>query len=240
MDKKSKHFLFFSETIADETLVLGNDEVAHMTSVLRFKEGDPISVTDGAGTIYSCTVEKLKKSNALCSIQSSQFIKRPSPQIHMYISLPDKDRMERVCEQLPPLNVSKIIPVVAEHCRKPWWSTRWYKSEERFNRIIVSSMKQSFNPYITSFQEPISFDDALVEAQGTVLYGDEDGKKLSQLKPVLTERTTSIFIGPPGGFSECERTNFIERAAHPFNLGLYRLRTELAATTAAALLTELF
>lgn len=240
MDKKSKHFLFHSESIAQETLVLGSDEVAHMINVLRFKEGDAISVTDGKGTIYSCTVEKLKKSNALCSIQGSTLIAQPKPIITAYIGLPDKDRMERVCEQLPPLNVTRIVPVINEHCRKPWWDTRWYKSEERFNRIIISSMKQSFNPYITSIEKPIPFSEAVAQASGTLLWGSEAGKKLSSFASALSSEELSLFIGPPGGFSDEEKSTFLEREAVPFNLGLYRLRTELAATTAVALLTELY
>lgn len=240
MDKKSKHFLFHSESIAKETLVLGTDEVAHLISVLRFKEGDAISVTDGKGTIYSCIVEKLKKSNALCSIQSSTFTEQPSPKITVYLGLPDRDRVERVCEQLPPLNVSCIIPVICEHCRKPWWETRWYKSEERFNRIIISSVKQSFNPYITTFEKPTHFQDALSHAEGSVLWGAEDGQKLSSFSNSLSKDDISIFIGPPGGFSETEKHTLIANKATPFNLGLYRLRTELAATAAVSLLTELY
>ncbi len=234
---KSDHFLFYSSEISDQVLVLGVDEVAHLTQVLRFTEGDEILVTDGNGTIFECRIEKMKRDRALCSILSQKSLASDSPSITVYIGVPDRDRIETLCEELPPLGVIKVVPVITQHCQKNWWDNRWDKCEERFGRKVIASIKQSHNPFSMTIDFPISFPLALEAAQGTVLYCDETGTTLANVfaDPIPTD--VSIFVGPPGGFSDEEKT-ILKKFGTAIGLGPWRLRTELAAVTAVSLVNQ--
>lgn len=233
---KSDHFLFYSTEISKEVLVLGSDEVAHITTVLRFGVGDEIKVTDGEGTIFECRIEKMKRDMALCSILTREIQTRATPEITLFVGVPDRDRMETLCEELPPLGVSKVIPVITQHCQKNWWGNRWTKSNERFQRKMIASIKQSHNPFFMKVEQPISFEEALEQMSETVLYCDEKGTKLSEI-PSISEGTVSVVVGPPGGFTDEEKATLSEKAT-ALALGPYRLRTELAAVTATSLVNQ--
>ncbi len=234
---KSDHFLFYTNDVSDQVLVLGSDEVAHITTVLRFGEGDEIQVTDGKGTIYSCKIEKMKRDRALCAILSRKKDIQKRPHITLYVGVPDRDRIETLCDELPPLGVSKIIPVITTHCNKSWWSKQWAKSHQRFERKIISSVKQSLNPFMMSVEKPIEFSKAIEIAQGEILYCDEHGATFAELTSEITPKEISLFIGSPSGFSE-EELEVLKSRGKSLALAPYRLRTELAATSAISLINQ--
>lgn len=234
---RSDHFLFYSTEISDQVLVLGSDEVAHLTQVLRFSEGDEILVTDGVGTIFDCRIEKMKRDRALCSILSKKTTPSDSPSITVYVGVPDRDRIETLCEELPPLGVIKVIPVITQHCQKNWWDGRWDKCEERFGRKIIASIKQSHNPFAMTIDFPITFAEAISSAEGTVLFCDETGATLNTVPVVSKPSGVSVFVGPPGGFSDSEKA-LLAKCGSPIALGPWRLRTELAAVAAVSLVNQ--
>lgn len=235
---KDSHFLFHSTCISETALILDSDEVTHLSSVLRFSEGDEIQVTDGNGRVYECTIRKMKRDSVLCEIRSSHLVAEKTPNITLAIGFPDKERFDMLCETLPPLGVRTIIPLITDHCRKPWWDTRWEKSQERFNRKIISSMKQSRNPYQTTVTTPMKSCDVVNIFSPTTLIADPNGQTAHQLLQAEHEKIT-VLIGPPGGFSEQEHALFCTHGAQPLFLGTWRLRTELAAITAASLCAQM-
>ncbi len=237
---KDTHFLFYTEHIQNNALFLDSDEVAHIANVLRFKEGDELRVTDGIGTLFNCRIEKLKRDSALCAILQTEEVSPRTPQLTAYIGIPDREKFDTLCEQLPPLNVSTIVPVMTEHCRKPWWDNKWEKHQERFKRKAVASMKQSLNPFLTTITKPITFQEALEQAEGIKLYGNENGSSLNQLNLSKSEADYSLFVGPPGGFSSDEKEQLETQKFIPMALAPYRLRTELAAVAGISLLNQLY
>jgi 16S rRNA U1498 N3-methylase RsmE len=52
MNRKDTHFLFFSRNINENTVLLDDAEMAHISNVLRFCEGDEIQITDGEGNVF--------------------------------------------------------------------------------------------------------------------------------------------------------------------------------------------
>jgi 16S rRNA (uracil1498-N3)-methyltransferase len=237
---KDSHFLFYTTTIREKVLMLDSGEVTHISQVLRFGEGDEITVSDGKGTLYQTQIVKLKRDSALCSIKTTEKIAPQDKKVKVYVGIPDKEKFDLLCEMLPPLGVSEIIPVITEFTQKSWWSKKWDKSLERCNRKVISSMKQSFNPYICKISEPIKFDDIINTISNSVfLFGDENGSLLSEVDEAVTESNDfSLFVGPPGGFSDGESEKLREVGAG-VKLGSYRLRTELAAVSLASFVNQL-
>ncbi|MCL1947964.1 MAG: RsmE family RNA methyltransferase, partial [Chitinivibrionia bacterium] len=85
MSKKDAHFLFFSENINGNAILLDSEEVAHISNVLRFCEGDEIRITDGKGNVFESKIVKMKRDSALCEIISSKFYKPLSCEITLAV-----------------------------------------------------------------------------------------------------------------------------------------------------------
>ena len=227
MNRKDSHFLFFSENINGNAVLLDGDETSHISNVLRFCEGDEIQVTDGKGNIFTSKIVKMKKDSTLCEIISPRFCEPIFPEITVAVGLPEKEKLEDICEMLAPLGVKRIVPLISQNCRKNYLDGRWEKVLQRCRRKIVSSVKQSLNPYICEILPPIKPTDFISGCELNLL-ADPDGEAV--LKD-LTAKSLCIFIGPPAGFSHDE-TDLLSQGAVKFSLGKYRLRSELAAVVA--------
>jgi 16S rRNA (uracil1498-N3)-methyltransferase len=230
--KKSEHQLFFSSDINKDRVVLDADEMHHARNVLRFGSGDLIFVTDGKGTIYSCRTNKqAPESTALVVVDKKQ-CSRQSPEISLFVGLPERDAFESLLDNITALEVSRIVPVICDYCQKSWWDeSHWEKYLIRFNRILISAIKQSHNPFLPMMEKPIDFSAALDKIEGTCLVADQNGSGLStRLETAGYFSTCSCYVGPPGGFSPEEMETLVRIGGIKVKVAEYRLRTELAAT----------
>jgi len=237
LSKTDKHFLFFSEHISENSILLDRDETAHLTGVLRFGEGDEIQITDGFGCIYNCRIEKMKKDSTLCEIISTRIVEPLSYEITLAVGMPDKDKFEQICETANPLGVKKIIPLITERCDKKLFDGRFEKIKERCERKIISSSKQSLNPYLTIIENPIKLSDFVSDCELNLL-ADFYGKSIFEvIDKNKLPKSMCIFVGPPAGFSDSEIEN-LTKFCKKIYLGKYRLRTELAAISAVSAISH--
>jgi 16S rRNA (uracil1498-N3)-methyltransferase len=224
--------LFFSQNINGNAVLLDVDEVAHISNVLRFCENDEIRITDGIGNIFDCKIIKMKKDSALCEIISSNFYEPISCKITLAVGMPDKEKIETICEMLAPLGVKKIVPLITKNCQKNYSDERWQKVVQRCERKIISSIKQSLNPYVTTIESPVSLSDFKSECQLNRL-ADIGAKSINEvIQKEKMPQSICVFVGPPSGFSQ-EEINMLSKCVK-ISLGKYRLRSELAAISAAA------
>ena len=230
---KSEHFLFYSCRQDENRLFLDPDETHHVYAVLRLCPGDPIAVTNGAGTIFNCIIDSISKSSCICSIKDQKQYPAQQPPLWFFIGLPDRNCFENVCEYLVPLGISRIIPLECDYCQKGWWKQSWEKQSRRFREKIIVAGKQSHNPHFTTLLAPQAFTEALNTAPEKILVAMESGQLLDK-NNIGTSESVACFIGPPGGFSPQELEQLKTKKAQFIRLGNYRLRTELAALTFAA------
>ncbi|MGM0443247.1 MAG: RsmE family RNA methyltransferase [Fibrobacterota bacterium] len=236
--ERCEEYLFFSNETTDEALVLDAFETEHLVKVLRFGVGDGISVTDGTGTVFRCRIDMIQRNATLCSVKESRHFERPRPRVTACIGIPEKSRLERACEMLPPLGIDRIVPFVGEQSAKGWWKKGWSKAARRFERVISSSIKQSFNPFRTELAEPITFSQCLhLHGQSGLVYADPRGGAF----PAQTVREAgqfAFFVGPPEGFSPDEMNQLKNAGGIGVYLGAYRLRSETAAIALSALFSH--
>lgn len=229
MNEHLDHFLFYSDNITNENIIFNDTETRHMTNVLRLSEGSEVKVTDGKGTIYTVKLEVISKKSAISSIVDRiTFSKRQN--ISIYIGIPEKDSFERLLPMVIPQGISTIIPVICEFCQKSWWENKWEKVLERYQRVMITSAKQCWNPIIPEIREPIHFKETINSNHSNLFYADEDGLtscSLSSMEDNLSE--ISCFVGPPGGFSTEEKGE-LHKKGTGIKLSEFRLRTELAGS----------
>ena len=223
--------LFYNATIneATETFSFDREESKHIIKVLRKKDGDILFVTNGLGFLFK--TEIVLASDSKCTVQIVSFEKAAAApfQLHLVVA-PTKmnDRYEWFLEKATEIGIQEITPIICDR------SERKVINIERFEKIILSAMKQSNELYLPKLNPAISFKEFMKQKNKglqLIAHCEETDKKT--LKSVLQSNTdVTILIGPEGDFSEKEIALALEQNYIPVSLGNTRLRTETAAVVA--------
>ena len=230
--------LFYSSDIQGNTLFLDKEESAHCVKVLRHRAGDAVSVIDGCGTFYRCTLLSADAKAVEARIDAAEEnFGTHSYKLHMAVC-PTKNiaRYEWFVEKATEVGVDSIVPVFGDH------SERRNINAERISRIMLSAAKQSLKAAVPRLAEPLPVKEWLRKAPESSLrliaYCDESldrdlrlglDSALGNLPP---DAEICVLIGPEGDFSPEEVSLALELGWKPVHLGDSRLRTETAALAA--------
>ena len=223
--------LFYFKDINEQSTSFSFDkeESKHIAKVLRKKEGDILFVTNGLGFLFK--TEIAIASDSKCTVNIISFEKQEEPKFHLHLAVaPTKmnDRYEWFLEKATEIGVQEITPIICDH------SERKVIKTERFDKILLSAMKQSNQYFLPILNESIAFKEFVkkqFKGQKFIAHCEETNKKT--LKSVLkTSEDCTILIGPEGDFSVKEIEIALEKQFIPISLGNTRLRTETAAVVA--------
>lgn len=223
--------LFYNPDIDEttETFSFDKEESRHIIKVLRKKDSDILHVTNGLGLVFE--TEITLASDNKCIVEVLSIKKTPEPKFRLHLAVaPTKmnDRFEWFLEKATEIGIQEITPVFCDR------SERKVVNKERFEKIILSAMKQSNETYLPKLNEAISFKEFIKqknEGLQLIAHCEETDKK--SFKEVLKpNENVTVLIGPEGDFSEKEIALAIENNFQPVMLGNTRLRTETAAVVA--------
>ena len=223
--------LFYNPTITESTEVFSFDkeESKHIIKVLRKKDTDILFVTNGLGFLFK--TEITLASDSKCTVKIISFEKAAPSKFKLHLAVaPTKmnDRYEWFLEKATEIGVHEITPIICDH------SERKVINNERFDKILLTAMKQSNELYIPKLNPAITFKEFIKlknEGAKLIAHCEETDKK--SLKSVLkTDENYTILIGPEGDFSEKEIALALENDFTAVSLGNTRLRTETAAIVA--------
>ena len=216
--------LFYSSDISENTLLLTEDDHRHCTKVLRKKVGDKITVTDGKGNKFSCTITEISRNHTELLIVEKERVLISRPSISIAIA-PTKNmsRFEWFLEKSTEIGIDTIYPILTK-C-----SERKVLKTERCKKVILSAMKQSQQFTLPRIHELISWKEFIKidhPSPKYIAYVDRENNPLASqcngLKDVL------LLIGPEGDFSKEEIDQAFANGFKAVSLGRNRLRTETA------------
>ncbi|XZF12458.1 RsmE family RNA methyltransferase [Chitinophagaceae bacterium MMS25-I14] len=213
---------------------LEEDTARHVMQVLRMRQGDSFRLTDGHGTAADVTISQEGKKKCAVHINDTVFHKAPEAALHLCIAFTkNTSRNEWLLEKATELGVNGIIPLMAAR------SERERIRPERWQNIIVSAMLQSQQYYLpllhsqqTVTQTLDTFRDVPQKLMAHCIGALARTSLMEALKP---KKTTLLFIGPEGDFTEEEVQLAAKAGCAGISLGHTRLRTETAAMSACAL-----
>ncbi|MGL5112388.1 MAG: 16S rRNA (uracil(1498)-N(3))-methyltransferase [Flavobacterium sp.] len=223
--------LFYNPNIneAVTSLVFDKDESKHIIKVLRKKDDDILHVTNGLGFLFKTKITLASDSKCTVEILSFEKIAPSTHPLHIVVA-PTKmnDRFEWFLEKATEIGVQEITPIICDH------SERKIINKERFDKIILTAMKQCNQLYLPKLNPAISFKDFIKEThEGTLLIAHCEETDKKSLKSILkVNQKTTILIGPEGDFSDKEIELALHHSFIPVTLGATRLRTETAAVVA--------
>jgi len=221
--------LFFAPDISLNPQ-LPEQESLHCARVLRMREGDKLTVIDGKGSFYHCTLVQAHAKR--CLVQINERIEAPkSWNFNLHIAFaPTKnmDRNEWFLEKATEIGTDRFTPLL---CR---FSERKEIKRERLEKILVSAMKQSYQATLPKIDEMTSFDSFITQPfDGKKFIAHcYDSKKMPLAKCYKKDENALILIGCEGDFSETEVEQAIQNGFQPISLGENRLRTETACLVA--------
>lgn len=209
--RASAHVLV--EDVADP--LLGDEAAHHLFRVLRIGDGEPVTVTDGAGHWRVCRA----RAGGVEPDGDLAFIPRSSTPITVALAIPKQDRPEWIVQKLTELGVDAIAFCHAERSVVRWDAERAAKHLAKLRAVAAAALEQSRGVWLPDIAGPRSVNELLPGAAAA----EPGGRPLA-----VTDRV--IAIGPEGGWSPAE----LALAAATVSLGDTILRVETAALAAAA------
>ena len=208
---------------------INSEESKHIVRVLRMSEGQNLAVIDGKGNRYSCLIRVANSNGVEVEIEHHECI--PKRDIHLHLAFSptkSRDRTEWLLEKAVELGVEEITPLVGDH------SERFKVNVERWNKIMISAMKQSNRAHLPILNDLMKANDIWPKAKehNKYLAHCADGEK-TELTDIDGDNLI-IAIGPEGDFSAREIENGLTAGWTPLSLGNMRLRTETAGLITCA------
>lgn len=211
-------------------VVIEGEEFAHLTHVMRHREGDTIGIVDGAGMAYVAVITGMHKRAAHCTILSSHpGLHEPSRRLTLAIGmLKNPSRFDTAVEKASELGAGMIIPMftartIPRHAKIDRWQT-----------IALASMKQCGRSVLPIVTQPATFEEVLQRGEGDrLLLHEKAAEPLTSVALPGGTTQCTVCIGPEGGFTDEEVAAAVSHHWRVVSLGTRRLRSETAAIAAA-------
>ena len=231
---------YFGKIIGRQVL-LEDDDVFHLTRVMRAKVGDKIEVVN-EGVVYVAQINRFKPLEIDVVRRLKENNELPN-NVVLIASLLKGDKMDLVLQKATELGVSEIVLLETERTVVKFKKDDRELKIERFNKILKEAAEQSRRSVIPHLFRIITFDqlrdiDANVKM---IAYEEEAGatnsfnKIIDSIKP---GQKVAVLIGPEGGFAEHEVEIAMHNGYKKVSLGKRILRAETASFYALSVIAN--
>jgi 16S rRNA (uracil1498-N3)-methyltransferase len=228
----------------DSTAVLDGSAARHLSSALRMKVGQEITLFNGQGGEYAAELTEVGKNQVAAKVVEYRDIDRESAlKLHLVIGVSRGERMDLIVQKATELGVAEITPLFTERTEVKLSGERLAKKVRHWQQVAISACEQCQRNLVPTINDPITLDQWLQQSDKT-----DDGT----LKLVLHHRTEKrlsehqavkdicLLVGPEGGLGEREIEAAIESGFQPLALGPRVLRTETAPLAAISIMQSLW
>jgi len=218
---------YFSKKLENNKFILNNDDLYHITRVMRMKSNDLIEVVYNE-EVYIC---KLNISSDLVEVIIDT--KKENANISniekvLIIPLLKENKLDLIFQKATELGVSEIIPVIMERSIIKLEKDKELKKIERWNKICKEASEQSKRvniPKVTNIKTLKELSD--IEGLKIVCSTKE---KENTIKKYLSDNKNynrvNIVIGPEGGITPKEEEYLNSIGFKSISLGNNIMRVE--------------
>lgn len=229
--------------VGEHSIIVTGNDVNHIKNVLRMECGDELSISDGCGRDYFCTIEQIHREQVILHIENSweSFVEL-NTKIYLFQGLPKGDKMELIIQKAVELGVYEIIPVITARTIVKLDEKKEAKKTARWQLVSESAAKQSGRGVIPKISTPVSFKEALAAAANldAKIMPYERAKGMDDARALVGslkgKNSIGIFIGPEGGFDPEEVSLAESCGVSTMTLGRRILRTETAGLAMLSIL----
>lgn len=220
---------------------LPDDEAQHLARVLRLKPGDSVAVFDGKGVEAMARVETVSARRVTVRVtQPGAAAPEPAVAITLAQALLKRDKMDRVVRDAVMLGVAAIQPIVSKRTDVPRAALRSGVRQDRWERTVISSVKQCGRAVVPPVLETMEFD-RLIRSGGSrvkLMFVEPGAGRVDDLTALEGKRPSEvmILIGPEGGWDPQEVEAAAAAGVKLVTFGKRTLRADAAAAAAIAVL----
>lgn len=239
-------FFVNKDSISESDITICGDDAFHIARSLRMAVGDEITISDGEGDKYLCSLTRIRDDKCECRImQRLESRTEPPFPITLCMAYPKGDKLETVIQKAVELGASRIIPFESSRCIKRPKAEKQEKQTQRLNRIAEEAAKQCGRSRLPIVSAPMSFTSMLKEISDTKLrifcYEDETGKNIKDLLDGMDmPNCCAVIVGSEGGFSSEEAEMAKNEGCQLISLGGRILRCETAPSFALSAISYRF
>lgn len=225
---------FFVDAVDGDRAVLTGDEARHLTSVLRARPGDPVSLADGSGAVWQARVVATGDPARL-ALTDRHDVPAPRPRLTVVHALPKGRKLDDVVQRLTEVGVDRLIPVHSERSQVRLTPPKATRAVQRWRAVALAAAKQSRRARPLVVEEVGDWGSAWSDAvAGVVLWEQATTPLRDRLARIDFGDTDALWlaIGPEGGLT----TDEVQASGLPAaTVGSVILRTETAGLVAASL-----
>jgi 16S rRNA (uracil1498-N3)-methyltransferase len=228
----------------DDRVVLTGDEATHLARVLRLGPGIEVRVFNGRGVERAAIIETVQRHEVTLRVTRAVPAARElSFSLTLAQSVLKGDGMDEVVRDTTMIGVTAIQPLVSARAEVSIAQLERGRRRDRWERIAVSSAKQSGRAVVPEIAVASTFSRVLANARHSlmiVLAEPSSGSgSVSNLSGTIGPRpqdAVTVFVGPEGGWTEGELAEAIAAGARFLTLGDLTLRADRAAIAALPVL----
>jgi 16S rRNA (uracil1498-N3)-methyltransferase len=230
---------FFVDEVRSGRAEISGDDARHLTRVLRVESGQRYEISDNRN-VYLAEIETARREHV--AFRTLEKLPSPAPTVRLILcaALIKFDHFEWMIEKATELGVSEIVPVETIRSERGLERAA-HKRVERWRRIALEASQQARRAFLPEVSEPESLPDVLArEATCKFALDENPAAPLSAALPSIRNQQDSVamLIGPEGGWTDGERSQFIAAHWTPVSLGPLILRAETAALASLAIVSS--
>ena len=231
---------YFGQIITNQAL-LGDDDIFHLTKVMRARVGDQIEVVSSE-KVFLCEVKSIKplQIDAIKQIKENHELKN---QVILIAALIKGEKMDFLLQKATELGVGEIVLLQTERTIVKIKPAEKELKLERYRRILKEAAEQCKRTRIPMLYRVLDMKNIKdVDAQVKMIaYEEESGNTASFnsiIRSIKDKQKVAIVIGPEGGFSKNEVDIAVEAGYSPVSLGKRILRAETASFYALSVISN--
>jgi 16S rRNA (uracil1498-N3)-methyltransferase len=224
---------------AGNSLRLDAREAHHALKVLRVKYGELVTVLDGVGNEFLCTVENCSRDAVTLSVSLKNFKPPPTCSITLLVAIPKGKIIEGIIQKSVELGAQRIVPILSERVVTQLDGESGEHKREKWEQVAIEAIKQCGLAWLPKIEAPVTIEQFIARKEkfDLSLVGSLQ-KERRHLRKVFSEfeakqkclpKSIGIWIGPEGDFTLDELKVIQDSGAQPISLGNLVLRVETAA-----------
>ncbi len=225
-------YRFIGSRDAAKSWRLSNDDVQHISRVLRLDVGDAIEIADGCGWVATAQIAAVSKNHCSVTVDSEALQPPSSTPIAVAVGALKPAAIDELIPQLVELGVDVLAVFGQKHVAKfrtgPEQAERW----ERIVRASVKQCKRAWFPKIENYQDIDQCIAAFADWRRLVL-DPEANQHILDLADSQHGRPTVAFVGGERGFDGDEMAQLSVAQCIPVTIGANILRAVTACSAAA-------
>ncbi len=240
------HKHFFSQlTPQMKNFTITSEYAHHLSRVLRAKCGDNLTLCNGNGLDFECTITEITKENVYVEINTcKKGVSEADVQVNIYVGYPKQDKLEDIIQKATELGAVSITPFYSRYCVvTPKSSDKEQQKNARYQKIALQGAMQSARSVLPKVNMPLTYDQMLKSAAecdiGLFMYEVQNNTTTLHSRLSGGAKTIAVITGSEGGFCEAEVQKAKDNGLSIIGLGPRILRCETAPIAALSAIMAL-